>query len=547
MVSATAYFATCLLLCAAGMAAQPGRSDAQRTSAPNPQPVLRLEVRRVPVEVVVTDSHGNPVHGLKRNEFFLSEDGKPQRIRTFEEIDNAIEPVPSIQPHLSNGSFTNIPALPERPALYVLYYDMVNTRRAVQMQFYRQLLEFIDQAEPGTRVAIFANTTGLHLIQGFTTDHDRLKRAVLNRGPGPHVPSVFLGGADTFGPGEYGTGETGPTLRNLDAIARYLSGVPGRKNLIWLADNFPIHVGPYFEGVDPTLLDNDAIRETYAELMRSEFAVYPVNIFGVRAGAGAVVAGQDEDGIAESTGGRAYHGDNAIAALMRAAVRHGSSYYALTYQPANSKMDGGLRHIELRIKRSGGYTVAYRRFYFATPDVIAPDSSQNDNWYQATLRHGAPPAFQLAFIARLSARGAPRQAGPEQIGECADARADFRAESFGGAATRKVPVSIQTYAIHYRVLDPQLKSAARRRALNPVLDFSAAAYDSEGGLLNGVRNTGVASTEAADRNNHGLFEAEQEMDVPSCAASVRMAIRDRVTGRIGALELDLPIQRSSQQ
>jgi hypothetical protein len=36
--------------------------------------VLQVQVRRVPVDVVVTDSHGNPVRGLTRDDFVLKED-----------------------------------------------------------------------------------------------------------------------------------------------------------------------------------------------------------------------------------------------------------------------------------------------------------------------------------------------------------------------------------------------------------------------------------------------------------------------------------------
>lgn len=536
MQSVTVPIATCLLLFVTGMGAQPGRSDSSPSPAPPSGPVLRLEVRRVPIEVVVADGDGNPVHGLKRDAFLVYEDGKAKRIRTFEEVEDGTEPSPTILPQLPDGSFTNVPAAPERSALYILYYDMVNTRRAVQMQFYNQLLQFIDQAEPGTRIAVFANTTGLHLVQGFTADRDLLKKAILYKGPGPHVPRVFLGGFDTFGPGEYGAGETGPALQNLNAIARYLAGIPGRKNLIWLADNFPIHIGPLFGNVvDPALLDDDAIRKTYAALMRSQVAVYPVNVFGVRAGAGAVAAGQEEDAIAQSTGGRAFHGDNHIANLLRKAVHHGSSYYALTYEPANTKLDGSLRHIEVRLKPEVKYSLAYRRFYFAVPDSIGNPSAQNDEWFQAALRHGNPVIHQLIFAARLSPRASPLPASAQEAHECDKARAPFRPQSFGGATVAGGPESMQPYAIHYRVFDPLLKPAARRKAQDPVLEFAVAAYDSEGGLLNGVRNQGTASNESA---NH-LFEATQEIDVPSCAASLRLAVRDRLTGRTGAFELPL--------
>ena len=46
--------------------------------------VISQTVRRVRVDVVVTDSQGHPVQGLKANDFHVLEDGRPQPLRQFE-------------------------------------------------------------------------------------------------------------------------------------------------------------------------------------------------------------------------------------------------------------------------------------------------------------------------------------------------------------------------------------------------------------------------------------------------------------------------------
>ena len=46
---------------------------------------LHVSVRRVVVDVVVTDQKGKPVKGLTENDFQVLEDGKPQQIRSFDE------------------------------------------------------------------------------------------------------------------------------------------------------------------------------------------------------------------------------------------------------------------------------------------------------------------------------------------------------------------------------------------------------------------------------------------------------------------------------
>ena len=101
----------------------------------------------------------------------------------------------------------------------------------------------------------------------------------------------------------YGRYDAGGALSNLNFMAEYLSGLPDRKNLIWLASYFPIPMGPTV-AADKTLPSSapvsgsvggmggpatldlsellaDSIKHTYASLMRSRVALYPVSLSGV--------------------------------------------------------------------------------------------------------------------------------------------------------------------------------------------------------------------------------------------------------------------------
>ena len=174
-------------------------------------------------------------------------------------------------------------------------YDMVNTPMADQMTAHNQLLNFVDHAQPGTRMALFVNAAGLHMVQGFTSDHALLHAAILSKGPGPHVPDVFMYGSN------YGYSDAGASLQCLKFIADYVNGIPGRKNLFWLSSVFPIPVGPSITngldvnaGAGPgggfsnstmqindlTYLLSENIKKTYSALMRSQVSLYPVNIEG---------------------------------------------------------------------------------------------------------------------------------------------------------------------------------------------------------------------------------------------------------------------------
>ena len=280
---ATALLALPLASMAQTSASQdPAPTEQQKiqSSIPAKDLVLRLDVRRVPVDIVVTDKQGNPVRGLKPEDFTVKEDQKLQQILSFDFLDGSVPTyVPPRLPPLPANTYINVPGEPERGPLYVLYYDMVNTDPDDQMSFRKELLHFVDRAKPGTRIALFYNASGLHLLQGFTTDHALLRSAILSKGPGPHVPEVFEFGEN------FGKEDVGAAISNLQFIAEYLGGIAGRKNLIWLAGKFPVPHGPVFRPIsgDEVLdaKDLNPIKHAFAAMMRSQVAIYPVDVKGV--------------------------------------------------------------------------------------------------------------------------------------------------------------------------------------------------------------------------------------------------------------------------
>jgi VWFA-related protein len=160
--------------------------EAQQPAAPAseaPTTTFKTSVSRVLVDIVVTDKDGNPVPGLTKSDFTVSEDGQPQQILSFDV--NGFTPVmdyqPAKMPPVPANTFVNLPATPEKGPLYVLLYDLTNMDNEDQMtqtvnqhpdQIWgrKQLVKFIENKPEGTRFAIFVRSDGLHLIQGFTSD-----------------------------------------------------------------------------------------------------------------------------------------------------------------------------------------------------------------------------------------------------------------------------------------------------------------------------------------------------------------------------------------
>ena len=70
----------------------------------------------------------------------------------------------------------------------------------------------------------------------------------------------------------------------MNALAHYLSGFPGRKNLIWFSGSFPFSVLPNADIPDPFAVMGDLseeFRDTTSLLTRSQVAVYPVDARGL--------------------------------------------------------------------------------------------------------------------------------------------------------------------------------------------------------------------------------------------------------------------------
>jgi VWFA-related protein len=388
---------------------------------------LHTEVRRVIVDVMVEDARGKPVKGLTASEFTVLEDKQPQKILSFD-VYNLLSPSISRRPNeapLPPNVFVNIPSAPEHGPLYVMLYDLVNTEIEDQMTARGQILKFIRSMPDGTRFGIFVNADGLRMVQGFTSDKKVLYAALDPKHPRRHVPRIFLLGHN------YGYGDPNLALDELTFIGQYLDGIPGRKNLIWVAGTFPSAVYP--RQFTPAEASDKILGEMNA-LAQAEIAVFPVNVRGVVvypegrttggvpnggassssgppgggpgapsptastspvAGAGlgagspitsSILAAQGvvnaggsslsgdyttQDALADATGGHAFYSDNDLSGVLETATEEGGNYYSLTYAPSARDDDGKCHTIRVLLDAKQ-YRLSYRPSYCRVPTVSAP-------------------------------------------------------------------------------------------------------------------------------------------------------------------------------
>ncbi|HEV7220291.1 MAG TPA: VWA domain-containing protein [Terriglobales bacterium] len=395
--------------------------------------VLKRTVRRVVVDVVVTDSGGNPARGLSEKDFSVKEDGKPQQILSFDAHDWAASYAPLKLPHLPPNTYLDLPATPERGPLYVLLYDLVNTEMDDQATARKEMLDFIKTKPDGTRFAIFVLSDELRLVQGFTDDRKELLDALDPNSPKPHVPRIFLMGRNS------GRGDVRMMVSVLNDIANFLDGLAGRKNLIWFSGGFPLTL---FPRDDDGQTYREEIKDTLNTMARGQVAIYPVDVRGVvvtnyYAPAGATPGGgvysdsrsgsvgsatgsgtsassanantagpaasaaataassisaagvtgfselnsgyQTQDEIAYETGGHAFHSNNGLKESLAQVTEMGANYYTLSYSPTNENYDGALRSIHVDLARRG-YHLAYRRSYYGDD----PGSSHKHTTYRAS-------------------------------------------------------------------------------------------------------------------------------------------------------------------
>ena len=587
----------CMIASLLVLAAKPCQAQQGSDSA---VPMLRTTVRRVVVDVVVTDRAGKPVAGLKKEDFKLFEDNQPQQVLSFDALgfSPSMDYVPPKLAALSANTFVNLPATPEKGPLYVLLYDLVNVEKNEDQIFARkELVKFIQSKPEGTRFAIFMLSDGLHLVQGFTSDKNLLFAVIDPNRSHPHVPKIFLMGKN------FGQDDPGTAILTMKYLANYLNGLPGRKNVLWLSGNFPLTLFP-----DPD--DNPdyiaEVRQTLDLLARSQIAIYPVDVRGVsvenpHAAAGstggggissdsrehstasgsntpapgsATAAGSISPGaggigyntlissyatadeIARITGGRAFYSTNNVRLALTQATEDGASYYTLSYSPSNRDFDSKLHNIRVELAEKG-YTLAYRHAYYgldpnapspskgkestvALPEPT-PDRKRGDS-LDANMEHGAPMAHDLVFAAHVEPIGEPMLGTPEEMAQLADQPAFFRTRRRNAAAKPLAPVKLQKYTIQYSIMARQLQPAGITAPLN--LEIAAAAYDHDGKMLNGV--VGLATREDSAAAAQRSYRAEQELLVPLDAGTLRVAVRDANTDRIGALEVKLPLQPEPQ-
>jgi VWFA-related protein len=614
----------------------PAKTSETNPPAPTgPVPTFRVSTKAVVVDVVVTDSKGHPVKGLVQQDFHLAEDGKPQDLHSFREFTGSDDqsktappaPAPQSQPTaaLSKPSpnvFSNDTRVAESGAVTMILFDLLNTPLQDQVFARQQLIKFLQSKPKNSQLALCTlsgggstggarggGTSHLRLIQGFTVDETLLLAAAKGGKAMPKnvrwqvsadgtansastVADLAQGGQTSGFQGlsavlqsmqaEQQVTDTDErasiTLESMMLLSRYLAGIPGRKNVVWLSGSFPMSISATTNSGNPSL-DNPnytyKIKLITNLLAEAQIAVYPVDVRGLLGGglsadnsggmggpstvapsdfsASSVIAPtpnipQDMQSLARqaaerdtltqfatATGGKAFYNSNGIREAIETAVEQSSNYYTLSYRPTNKLYDGKFRKIKVMLAEKG-YTLHYRQGYYADDsNTIAKDAELSRRTRAVAMQHGSPQSRQLLFSARVVPVGGKKRVDRTTLG-------DVLVPSKTAAPSEAVEV--QHYSIDYSFEGSELRFIPLANAnYRNVVTLMATSFDREGQMLTGLSNVGTSDLEPAvyQKVIAGEFSVHQEADVPVEAASLRLGIQDQMTNHIGTVEIPLPV------
>lgn len=414
--------AVAMLLATIGLQAQ--KTPAQPAQKPIPPVSERVEVSVTNVEVIVTDSKGNRVQGLTRDDFEVYQDGLPQKITNFYAVSGG-------KVLLDDGKVVGLDspeAQAEIPAdlkaRYILFIDNLNIQPQNRNRMFKRLEEFVQQTiGPRAEAMVVTYNRSLKIRRKFTSEAS-------------DVISVLDEIEHETGGGTSLTGERRDALHQIDesqsvdnalSIARTysrslrndleftvdalkttlngLAGVDGRKTLVYVSEGLPSTAGAeMFDQIQRKYANQSSV----ATLEQFEFDMNNRYTGIIRAAnaQGVMIWALDASGLAtdtlisaenrsfdtrpsdffmrqnmqsplvlmaEQTGGMAAVNTNDWKKSLDELSKDFSNFYSIGYRANRSAVDRP-HSLEVRVKRKGMTVRTRKGFLEKTIETRTSDS-----------------------------------------------------------------------------------------------------------------------------------------------------------------------------
>ncbi len=377
----------------------PDRLHGQHPQTAQP-PTFKSATAIVEVDAVILDKDGRFVPGLKADDVTLLEDGRPQKIEHFYMVTHDLGTGPNapVSEYADQADF-------RAHRLFVLLFDEGSLANESLMRAKQGAEAFVrDQMGPEDAGGVFVNggmfrglltTDKLELLAGIRAvkpAFDTRQSILAPFREWPRIGSELDATRISDGAREVTASlasdacnekpadcrEAGgleqvenliqkkanlyvrqaqnlmnQTVQNVQAVARGLGRLPGRKTVVFITEGF------YVE-------DSRSVLQTIAgEAARSGVTIYSIDARGLingrspnpdvvrpdRARSTAFDPGEDgPDILTSGTGGFMVRGIDDMSRAFGLIVRDTSTYYVIGYQPENATMDGKFRKIEVRTR-----------------------------------------------------------------------------------------------------------------------------------------------------------------------------------------------------
>ena len=340
------------------------------------------------VDVVATQADGSLNRDLKREDFLIFEDGKPQEVKQFQVVDLESIAAETTDPP---GVFSN---RAEPGAVFALVLDDMNIDAKHTALMQQTARKFVDeQVRSGDYIGVMR--TGVNSPLLLTTDRELVRPLIaqtvgrrdlndvasLTGGSGDALPTLSLNTAQMPDFSALGLFDMSPSARiqaeqslvMLQKVIEYLAPIPARRKAVLLFSQ-----GIAFDleafAADSNSRSFDTMRRLLSAAREGNVAVYTVDPRGLQGstdpsiGEKPVPVTRDAGvetlrDLATATGGRAVVSSNEIPAAFSRIARENRFYYLVGYEPPDSGASKTrARQIEVKT-RAPGTTLLHRRAY----------------------------------------------------------------------------------------------------------------------------------------------------------------------------------------
>lgn len=381
---------------------------------------IRVRTDLIEIRAVVSDKKGNPIPDLKKEDFELLENNKPQELSFFSivRIPGRNEAPKSSAATAETRPKTEAERRMETPSrTVVLYVDTLHLSIQSLLRIKQELRKFIDQnLTDQDLTAIVSSGGSLGAVEQFTRDRRILRYAVDRLSARPNArPTLFTPYLSSMidrndrealqvGISIYSQEENIPpndpmivsmvqararqtlseatylrraSLITLREVVDRVADLPGQRLVVLVSDGFTL----MDQGGS---MDNGDLQSVTSRAVRSGVVIYSIDAKGLapssffdasRSGAPSdprvssyVSAGERDlenglNALARDTGGQAFFNTNDTVGSLGKALTENELYYALAYYPTGEESEKKFRKITLRVKNHPDYVVRAQRGY----------------------------------------------------------------------------------------------------------------------------------------------------------------------------------------